>query len=675
MTFKIFISCFLCVYLTCAQTDNYYNIIDIELKSTPVNFTKIDSVFKTSEFKLTHFQELKLTQTIDTFIATKKYDSALKLGNNMVSYYVFNNLNVNAAENICIKLHENITNFKNNKAITQYYILYSETLTYQQKFKQSIPILLENIRFLEKTKDTTINEYSYSYLVAAENSVKIENIIDGVNYYKKASDIFKTQKDTISYLWSQNGLSRLLGLYGLYGEAEQAREIIFNSLNSVSEKEVVVMAHITAAIEATTQTSKTDNELYHAKKALDINDQLYSENKDIIKILSYACATYVYARNGLLKESDNNLEKLNNLDFDFKNNAFINTYYSLALSTNLYEHQNYNDAKITILSVIENVKASKETANIIAFEHLLAQTYEKLNETSNAIKHYKNYISIRDSLSQNTTRKRFDYLQNQFNVEKKDLEISENKKNLKLLSTENELKKQWLIFGGLGLIVLFIIIYLWRSKQHLKHKEKLQKQFSKNLISSVEQERKRISSELHDNIGQNLLLIKNKAQLSKNTNTTDIALIKHIIDDVRNISHELHPFRFEKLGLIQSLKHTVDAFQQNSEIFYSENIEAPKQSVSKDKELFVYRMLQECLNNVEKHSKATACKVSIIEQKTYLIFEIKDNGIGFNVSENNSSLKSLGMKTLKERAHLIGAKLTINSVSGNGTTIQIKIFK
>ena len=84
-------------------------------------------------------------------------------------------------------------------------------------------------------------------------------------------------------------------------------------------------------------------------------------------------------------------------------------------------------------------------------------------------------------------------------------------------------------------------------------------------------------------------------------------------------------------------------------------------------------MIQECLNNVEKHSKAKACNIIVENLNDSVLFQIKDIGIGFDVSENSEILNSLGLKTLKERTQIIGAQLSINSTKGKGTTIQIKV--
>lgn len=219
----------------------------------------------------------------------------------------------------------------------------------------------------------------------------------------------------------------------------------------------------------------------------------------------------------------------------------------------------------------------------------------------------------------------------------------------------------------LSLAILSILILYIRNKNVQKRQQK----FSQDLINAQENERQRISRELHDSIGQKLLLIKN--MLFKQQTNPDTVLVDKTIEEVRGMSQSLHPFQFEKLGLIASIKNLVTTFQKNSEIFYSEDIEEIDLHFKVEKSIFVYRMIQECLQNVEKHSKAKACRVNVEKKGNRVIFEVKDNGIGFDVSKASDKLDSLGMKTLYERAQVINAKLSIQSTKEKGTTIQIHL--
>jgi signal transduction histidine kinase len=260
-------------------------------------------------------------------------------------------------------------------------------------------------------------------------------------------------------------------------------------------------------------------------------------------------------------------------------------------------------------------------------------------------------------------------VEGRLNLLEKENEIVTQEKDIARLESRN----QRVLFGGVGLLLSLAIAYLIRIISFNKRNAELQKQFAQDLIKSTENERKRISSELHDSIGQSLLLIKNKILLNPDDVKQDIGIVDHAIDEVRTISQALHPYQFEKLGLLKSLEYLLDQFQANSNIFYSHDIDIESIDVSENHGIFIYRIIQECINNVEKHSSAKACILTVERKNDHFLFQIKDNGKGFDLTENSQLLNSLGMKTLRERAQIIGAQLIIDSTAGKGTTVNLKV--
>lgn len=224
------------------------------------------------------------------------------------------------------------------------------------------------------------------------------------------------------------------------------------------------------------------------------------------------------------------------------------------------------------------------------------------------------------------------------------------------------------------LCILFLlgIIGIWYIRQ-LKKRHLLKEQFAAQLINTQESERSRIAKELHDSIGQKLLLLKNTLLLKKEKAGNDILLVEETIHEVREMSHNLHPFQFEKLGLEQSLHNIIDAFQKTSPIFFSADIDPIENTIPKEKEIFIFRMLQECISNVIKHSQATACNLSVRKKEKIITFQLKDNGQGFDPELYHSSTSNLGLKTLEERAHYINAQLQITSKLQKGTTTTITV--
>ncbi|WP_147676034.1 sensor histidine kinase [Algibacter pacificus] len=611
-----------------------------------------------------------LENKIDFALKHQDYNSALLYVNKCIKYYTFNHVNNVKAYQIAEDFQSKINKCTNKEQITKFYINYAEAATYLQKFNKSLTILNENIKRFNTEKDSSLYEYGYTYLVAGENSAKLEDIVNGAKYFNKAITLFQHQKDTISYLWSLNGLSRLFGTNGLYNEAEKVREKIFKLEPLISTKDVVVMAHITAAIDASTQKNKKDKEIFHAKKAIAQVNTVNSESKNIIKVLSYACAVYIYARHNDLKTSDEHLIVLKKLMRSYKNNSFLNTYYCLALGTNLYTHKKYEEAKQQILPVYNTVKKAKEAANVLEFEKLLAKTYEGLGNHKNALQHFKNYTHLKDSLQQRTTRKRFDYVQSLFDVEKKDFEIAKQKKNIELLSTENKLKTQWILFGGLSLVSVFTILYLLMSKKYENRKQKIQKEFSRNLLLGQEAERTRIARELHDGVGQQLSLIKTKAQNIAHTQLTH--LTDDVLEEVRSISRGLYPPLLNELGLTSSLNQLIYDLDNDTDIFFTVEIDNIDNHLNKNDHVHLYRFMQESLNNIIKHAEANSVNISIKENENLIFIQIRDNGKGFDLNKIKIS-KSLGLKTLSERILILKGNFLIESKPSEGTILKATI--
>ncbi|GGH39262.1 hypothetical protein IA57_01065 [Mangrovimonas yunxiaonensis] len=633
-----------------------------------VTFWQNDSV-------ILHKESSKLVSKFRAFaLKNNAWDAALLFNNKLTDYYIFSSINNEKAFQLSQDFYRHITQCTAPKQIAKYYINYAEAATYKQDFKASLHILNECISRLKTTQDTTLQEYGYAYLKAGENSGKVNNISESAAYFKKAGEIFTQQKDTLYYLWTQNGLSTLFSSNGLYEEAEQTRTPIYNLGNRANYKQVLIMAHLRASIDAFLQEKDT-LELYHIDQALKTCKR--STKTDVSKIVSILTNSYAvgtYARHGQLQKSDRILAHLQKDLNDINKTPFLKTYFTFGKAQNDLGHNNTKRAEEDLTALLPKLKHANEASNVLKAHYILASVYEKQDNNNQALNHYKAYMRIKDSLNKSASKKKFAYVQTQFEVEKKDLDIEKQQKNILLLSAQNKLKNQWLIFGGVFVMGVFIIFFLWKSRKFTQKKMALQKTYAQDLIANIETERKRISSELHDSIGQNLLLIKNSIILNPEK-TKDTQLIDSTIEEVRHLSQNLHPFQFEKLGLMASIKNTIENFQKNSDIFYSEDIEVSDLNLSKEKEIFVYRMLQECLNNVEKHSKAKACNVMVETSAHHVLFQVKDNGIGFNVTANSSALNSLGMKTLKERAGIIGAQLHMTSIKNKGTTVKIKVPK
>lgn len=213
-----------------------------------------------------------------------------------------------------------------------------------------------------------------------------------------------------------------------------------------------------------------------------------------------------------------------------------------------------------------------------------------------------------------------------------------------------------------------MVIYLSRKKKlEAQAETKRQEQFTFQLLQNTEEERSRIAGDLHDSVNHNLLNIKNNLINGKTIAADDVA---NVIDEVRNISRNLHPASLEAVGLEASIESLCEKISEIG-LFTTCDIDY-QNKLSKSKELQLYRIIQEALNNTLKHGKAVAAKVILHTENNYLHLEVKDNGSGFNVDSELNNPQSFGLQSILQRAKAIAAKISINS-DKQGTIILLKI--
>jgi two-component system NarL family sensor kinase len=223
------------------------------------------------------------------------------------------------------------------------------------------------------------------------------------------------------------------------------------------------------------------------------------------------------------------------------------------------------------------------------------------------------------------------------------------------------------------------ILFMYRKKQFIHEQELLQTrlEIQENIF-------KEISEELHDNIGQILTVLKlTLSSLSVSANGNDLTSIQEskemvgtIMQSISDLSKSLSPGRISKIGIAEALRFELEKIEKTKFFKTSLSISDFKFNLSAEKEIFLFRIIQEILTNIIKHSKAKTIHADISgnDQSIYLTFS--DDGVGFNVAEvlnSVSSQKGIGLINMMNRASLIGGKIKILSEKGEGTTIKIEL--
>ena len=187
-----------------------------------------------------------------------------------------------------------------------------------------------------------------------------------------------------------------------------------------------------------------------------------------------------------------------------------------------------------------------------------------------------------------------------------------------------------------------------------------------------------VSQEIHDNVGQILSLTKLNlniitAQQKENEAFLHIKeLVAEAISELRDLSQGYYADKLAKEGLVNAVRHLLDQHTRTglfSTSFYSDIDEV---TLDKSHVIFVYRMVQESLNNVVKHANATEVQVRILDKEEWIRIEITDNGKGFDVAAPGFR-QGIGLSSITQRAAMIGAEALIDTRPGSGTRIILSI--
>jgi signal transduction histidine kinase len=237
------------------------------------------------------------------------------------------------------------------------------------------------------------------------------------------------------------------------------------------------------------------------------------------------------------------------------------------------------------------------------------------------------------------------------------------------------------VLGVLSLAGVMAMVYKGRVRK-LRNANAVQQAFSRQLIEAQEAERKRIAAELHDSIGQSLAIIRNLALVGLSTPEDHTQALEQLDEvstaasealvEVKAVAHNLRPYQLDRLGLTKALYAMVKAVSDSSEIRFTTDIAELDSVLPKGAEINLYRIVQESLNNIVKHSAATEASVIVKKDAQSIHVEIRDNGKGFvPVSAPDPAASGLGLVGIAERAKILGAKCEIHSTPGMGTIISI----
>ena len=541
-------------------------------------------------------------------------------------------------------------------------------------------------------------------------------------YYKESEKIYKSINNIDRLAKVHYNKAHLLFFEGNYTESEIE---VFKALNYLNYVENITYQYSCYSLQGSNHFELGEYEKsldYFAKAAIILKkmdkDVINQKDKLYFKISNTVDICNVHDKKEEYSKSIIKLRALTKA-YDLKN--MPNLHHSVIgnLGYSLMKNGNYNESKRYLVQAIELTKKSKNSQGylykILSYGEYFLLTKDslrsrkiftesltlskKLNsgqelltsldflsrvDPKNVVFYKNEYIRIKDSINKKQRENREKFARIEYETE---IILDANK----TLSSKNLLL---LLFLSIA-IVLFLIIIIVRNRISVKNellliqqKElaneelfNLTKKFQSELVQAKEQEQGRISKELHDGIVNQIYGVRMLLGSLNNLNDEEskqkrlfyIKELQKLETEIRMLSHELNAKKeFSSEGFLFLIQRLID---NNNELGTINFVLKSASGINFDRyssvfKINLYRILQELLYNVNKHSEASMCRVSLKKNDSYLIVSIQDDGKGFDFNTNPIGI---GISNIKERCKTINTEFSITGVLGAGTTTLLKI--
>lgn len=320
----------------------------------------------------------------------------------------------------------------------------------------------------------------------------------------------------------------------------------------------------------------------------------------------------------------------------------------------------------------------------------LSNYYDEMGDLKMALKYSDSLVVLMDTVYGHRLDESIAEMQTRFDVEKKDLEIARHKTELELQQKQHQIKNIIIISIVVLFILVILVIYFFYRKKQAEQKAKLnaeiahQKEIrSKAVIEAEEKERRRIAQDLHDGVGQilsaaklNLSNYQSKASLQsqeeKDALKNAVDLIDDSVKEVRAVSHNMMPNTLIKLGLASAVREFITKIGNIPNLKIDLEIVGLDKRLPEQTETVLYRVIQEIVNNIIKHSKANHIGLQLIKHETEMTVMIEDNGVGFDTSKI-SEFSGIGLKNIISRIEFLNGRVDFDSTPGHGTNVIIEV--
>lgn len=495
-----------------------------------------------------------------------------------------------------------------------------------------------------------------------------------LEYLLKANNYFSIKDNKRELAIIKNGLGNL---YTIEFKFDKAIGLFTSAYKQLPQNSYLIQRNL--LINNLTSSYTMVNNLKMAEFYLQEHELLMEKNpkNEIIKFSYYFNAANYFANKDKSK-SRNSLSSLKKIVFKNRKNHQLGLYYQTSSRINYFSNE-YKESLKNIDSALYFLKKGNANQFITHNLNNKINIFKKTNDFKKAFQALEEYNSYK--------KKSNEILVDAYIQESK---LKYNNVNQKLaltkLKLENEQKEKdkkiymYVVIFSIILLAFALFILYQKTKQIKIQKKIFYSKISSNTISTVlkteNRERKRISNELHNIIGAKMAVLKlmTEEQLQDKENSEVVndkipEFIDEIVDEIRQISHNLLPQNIKALGLNNSIIELVNSINSKTKLsvdYFSNGLE---EEIDEYYALFIYRTIQEFFNNILKHSKASETILNIFKNNNEIQITIEDNGVGFDTSDKKMGQ---GINEIKNYIHNVDGVFEIESSAERGTLINLK---
>jgi len=530
------------------------------------------------------------------------------------------------------------------------------------------------------------NEFAIAHAYAAKANIflQTEQISLSLENYLASLRIREKINDSVGIAVSNIGLCRVYQMSGKLELAEKHALISIEILKKLDENRLLVNS-LQSLANIYGQTEKYNKALEIDEEALLICEK---QNYTISKAMIYSNMANCYL---YLKQLDKSIFyhkqvlKIDRLQGDKQ--LIADSYFNIG---NAYLENGQFDLAENWLN--DAFIQFKEINNLIGMRdasYLLSRSYSALGNYKKALEMKTIQFEYADSLLNSENLNQIAELQTKYETEKKDLKINDLNQINTIQKLELKSRNLYLFMIALFLIGSGIMGILIHNRIKLKQESKFQAaiilqqdQASTAIVDAEERESKRIAGDLHDGIGQLFAAVKLnlsgmssdvefKSEYSQHLYAKTLDLVDDACSEVRTISHNMMPNVLLKAGLASAMREFVSRIDVKK---LNVNLETNglNERLDSKVEMVLYRVIQESVNNVIKHAKASQLDIQISKDENEINVTIEDNGNGFN-TDLVKNAEGIGLKNIKSRVDFLKGEVEWDSALGRGTVVSIHI--